>query len=71
MNNNNSSVLKKDIFRQEDDIPRLIVQNSPANILKSARESLKTLDSNKPHFHHKRPFLPLKLPQSLTFPHTL
>lgn len=64
--NNTNSLSKKD-FRQDEEIPRLIHENSPANILKSARESLKNLDSNKPFRTHKRPHPQLKLPQSLLF----
>jgi len=50
--NNPSSITKKDPSTRDSKIPGLIVQNTPANILKNARESLKNLSSQRPPSNH-------------------
>ena len=64
--NNPSSISKKDNPRPD----RLIVQNTPSNIIKSARESLKKLPAQitSSQNAHKRPIK--VLPQGLLFLHS-
>jgi len=71
--NNPSSTSKKDTHHQNAATHHLINLNSPANILKKARESLQKPSGQKPASHQgfKRPNPQLKvLPQGLLLLHS-